>query len=200
MFFASDKNYKPTVLKKANMTGKKVDGWTYMIGCVRSRIYQNRETTDRVKSREDVFAKDHKTTFIKGSRAKECRGSLGKTMPQKTTTTSPVDKEDCCPFSINVYYCATDGHHYLSSKGFVRNFLDGVHCSHLHHEIFVVLFSSRNDMDEHVVKMVKQFAMCNSSAATAVRMLHVMGGRLYDHQMVYFQQDECRPIGGDTTS
>jgi hypothetical protein len=34
------------------------------------------------------------------------------------------------------------------------------------------------------VKMVKQFTMCNSSPATAVKMLHTMGGRLYDRQMV----------------
>jgi hypothetical protein len=39
-------------------------------------------------------------------------------------------------------------------------------------------------MDEHIVKMVKQFAMCNSSPATAVRMLNAMGDRLYDRQMV----------------
>jgi hypothetical protein len=140
--------------------------------------------TDRFESSEDVFAKGHKTTCMKGSRAKEYRGSLGKTLPRKTTTILPVDKKDRCPFSINIYYCATDGHHYLSSKGLVRNFLDGVHCSHLHHEKLSVLFRSGNDMDEHVVKMVKQFAMYNSSPTTAVRMLHTMGDRLYDRQMV----------------
>jgi hypothetical protein len=35
-------------------------------------------------------------------------------------------------------------------------------------------------MDEHVEKMVKQFAMTNSSPSTCVRMLHRMYDRLYD--------------------
>jgi hypothetical protein len=47
-----------------------------------------------------------------------------------------------------------------------------------------VFSSSLNDMDEHSVKMVKHFAMCNSSPVTAVRMLHTMGDRLYERQMV----------------
>jgi hypothetical protein len=59
-----------------------------------------------------------------------------------------------------------------------------VHTSITRHDKISVLFSSRNDMDEHVVKMVKQFAMYNSSPTTAVRMLHTMGDRLYDRQMV----------------
>jgi hypothetical protein len=104
--------------------------------------------------------------------------------PKKTITAIPLDKVDVCPFPINVYYCATDGHHYLSSKGSVRNFLDGVHCSHVHHEKLSVLLSSQNDMDQHVVKMVKKNEICNSSPTTSVRMLHAMGDRLYDHQVV----------------
>jgi hypothetical protein len=39
-------------------------------------------------------------------------------------------------------------------------------------------------MDEHVEKMVKQFAMMNSSPSTCVRMLHRMDDRLYDVQTV----------------
>jgi hypothetical protein len=39
-------------------------------------------------------------------------------------------------------------------------------------------------MDEHVEKMVKQFAMTNSSPSTGVRMLHRMEDRLYDVQTV----------------
>jgi hypothetical protein len=163
------KNYKTIVLKKANVTVKKADGWTYTLGGARSRIYQNHKMTDIFEFIEDVCVKGHKTTCIIGSRAKEYRGSPGKILPQKTTTTLPVEKEDRCPFSIDVYYGANDGRHYLSSKDFVRNFLDGVHCSHLHHEELSVLFSSQNDIDEHVVKMVKQFAICNSSPATAAR-------------------------------
>jgi hypothetical protein len=72
-YLRQTKNYKPTVLKKANATGKKADGWTYMLGCVHSRIYQNREMTDIFESSEDMFAKGHKTTCMKGNRAKEYR-------------------------------------------------------------------------------------------------------------------------------
>jgi hypothetical protein len=39
-------------------------------------------------------------------------------------------------------------------------------------------------MDEHVEKMVKQFAMTNSSPSTCVRMLHRMDDHLYDVQTV----------------
>jgi hypothetical protein len=60
-------------------------------------------------------------------------------------------------------------------------------------------------MDEHVVKMVKQFAMCNSSLATAVRMLHAMCHRLYNHQVVsnIFKKANAallEEIGVDTTA
>jgi hypothetical protein len=39
-------------------------------------------------------------------------------------------------------------------------------------------------MDEHIEKMVKQFAMMNASPSTCVRMLHRMDDRLYDVQTV----------------
>jgi hypothetical protein len=39
-------------------------------------------------------------------------------------------------------------------------------------------------MDKHVEKMVKQFAMTNSSPSTCLRMLHRMDDRLYDIQTV----------------
>jgi hypothetical protein len=39
-------------------------------------------------------------------------------------------------------------------------------------------------MDEHVKKMVKQFAMMNASPSTCVRMLYRMDDRLYDVQTV----------------
>jgi hypothetical protein len=143
---AEDKKLQAHSPKKSQCH-RKEGRWLDIHDWLRPKIYQNRETTDIFKSSEDVFEKGHKTTCMKRSRAKDYRGSLGKTLPRKTTTILPVDKEDRCPFSINVYYCATGGHHYLSSKGFVRNFLDGVHCSHLHQEKLTVLFSSRNDID-----------------------------------------------------
>jgi hypothetical protein len=39
-------------------------------------------------------------------------------------------------------------------------------------------------MDEHMEKMVNQFAMTNSSPSTCVRMLHRMDDHLYDVQIV----------------
>jgi hypothetical protein len=59
-----------------------------------------------------------------------------------------------------------------------------VTCSHRHHERQTVVFGSRADMDEHVKKMVKQFAMMNASPSTCIRMLHRMDDRLYDVQTV----------------
>jgi hypothetical protein len=66
----------------------------------------------------------------------------------------------------------------------VQNFKKGLICSHHHHERQVFVFSSRTGMDEHVEKMVKQFAMTSSSPSTCVRMLHRMDNRLYDVQTV----------------
>jgi hypothetical protein len=66
----------------------------------------------------------------------------------------------------------------------MHNFHKGITCSHHHRERQTVVFSSRTDMDEHVEKMVKQFAMMNASPSTCVRMLHTMDDRLYDVQTV----------------
>jgi hypothetical protein len=103
---------------------------------------------------------------------------------EKTTTTLPVVGQQRCPFRINIYYHKSDGYYYLSANGNVHNFQKGIICSHHHHERQVVVLSSRTDMDEHVEKMVKQFAMTNSSPSTCVRMLHRMDDRLYDVQTV----------------
>jgi hypothetical protein len=46
------------------------------------------------------------------------------------------------------------------------------------------VFSSCTDMDEHVEKIVKQFAMTNSSPYTCVRMLQMMDDHLYDVQTI----------------
>jgi hypothetical protein len=122
-----------------------------------------------------VFALGNKATLMEGNRNIEQRGPLGKTLPRKTTTTLPVVAQQRCPFRINIYYHKYDGYYYLSINGNVHNFQKGIICSHHHHERQAVVFSSRTDMDEHVEKMVKQFAMTNSSPSTCVRMLHRMG-------------------------
>jgi hypothetical protein len=132
----------------------------------------------------DVFSQGNKATLMKGNRNIEQRGPIGKTLPRKTTTTLPVVAQQRCPFRINIYYHKSDGYYYLSTNGNVQNFQKGLICSHHHHERHTVVFSSRTDMDEHVEKMVKQFAMMNSSPSTCVRMLHRIDDRLYDVQTV----------------
>jgi hypothetical protein len=157
-----------------------VIGWTYSLGCVRSRLYQSRQTMRSfVKDGDNhVFALGNKATLMKGNRNIEQRGPLGKTLPRKTTTTLPVVAQQRCPFRINIYFHKSDGYYYLSTNGNVHNFQKGIICSHHHHERQAVFFSSRTDMDEHAEKMVKQFAMTNSSPSTCVRMLHRMDDHL----------------------
>jgi hypothetical protein len=161
-----------------------VIGWTYSLGCVRGRLYQSRHTMRLcVKDGDNhVFAQGNKATLMKGKINIEQRGPLGKTLPRKTTTTLPVVAQQRCPFRINIYYHKYDGYYYLSTNGNVQNYQKGLICSHHHHERQTVVFSSRTDMDEHVEKMVKQFAMMNSSPSTCVRMLHRMDDHLYDVQ------------------
>jgi hypothetical protein len=177
---------KSTVSTKSVTSGIPVIGWTYSLGCVRSRLYQSCQTMRSfVKDGDNlVFALGNKATLMKGNRNIEQRGPLGKTPPRKTTTTLPVVAQQRCPFRINIYYRKSDGYYYLSTNGNVHNFQQGIICSHHHHERKTVVFSSRTDMDEHVEKMVKQFAMTNSSPSTYVRMLHRMDDRMYDVQTV----------------
>jgi hypothetical protein len=164
------------VSTKSATSGIPVIGWTYSLGCVRSRLYQSRQTMRSfVKDGDNiVFALGGKGTLMKGNRNIEQRGPLRKTLPRKTTTTLPVVAQHRCPFRINIYYHKSDGYYYLSTNGNVHNFQKGIICSHHHHERQRVVFSSRTDMDEHVEKMVKQFSMTNSSPSTCVRMLHRM--------------------------
>jgi hypothetical protein len=132
-----------------------------------------------------MFEQGNKVTLMKENRKIEQRGPLGKTLSRKTTTTLPLDVEERCPFSINIYYYVKpDGYYYLSTNGNIHNFDKGITCSHHHHERQTVVFSSRTNMDEHVEKMVKQFAMTNASPSTCVRMLHWMDDRLYDVQTI----------------
>jgi hypothetical protein len=124
---------------------------------------------------------------------------------EKTTTTLPVVAQQRCPFRINIYYHKSDGYYYLSTNGNVHNFQKGIICSHHHHERKTVVFSRRTDMNEHVEKMVKQFAMTNSSPSTCVRMLHMMDDRLYEvHTVVNIFNKAKKSLleekGADTSS
>jgi hypothetical protein len=175
---------KSTVSTKSATSGIPVIGWTYSLGCVRSRLYQSRQTMRSfVKDGDNlVFELGNKATLMKVNRNIEQRGPLGKTLPRKTTTNLPVVAQQRCPFRINIYYHKSDGYYYMSTNGNVHNFQKGIICSHHYHERQTVVFSSRTDMDEHVEKMVKQFAMTNSSPSDCVRMLDRMDDRLYDVQ------------------
>jgi hypothetical protein len=121
---------------------------------------------------------------MKGNRKIKQRGPLRKTLSRKMTTTLPLDAEERCPFRINIYYFKPDGYYYLSTNGNIHNFDKGISCSHHHHERQTVVFSSRMDMDEHIEKMVKQFAIMKAFPSTCVRMLHRMDDCLYDVQTV----------------
>jgi hypothetical protein len=177
---------KSTVSTKSAASGIALIVWTYSLGCVRSRLYQSRQTMRSFVKDGDthVSAQENKATLMKGNRNIEQRGPLGKMLPRKMTSTLPVVAQQRCPFRFNIYYHKSDGYYYLSTNGNVQNFQKGIICSHHHHERQTVVFSSRNDMDEHVEKMVKQFAMTNSSPSTCVQMLHRMDDRLYDVQTV----------------
>jgi hypothetical protein len=131
-----------------------------------------------------VFALGSKATLMKGNMSIEQRGPLGKKLPRKATTTLPVVAHQWCPFQINIYYHQPDRYYYLSSSGNDHNLQKGIIFSHHHHERQMDVFSSMTDLDEHVEKVVKQFAMTNSSPSTCVRMLHRMDDRLYDVQTV----------------
>jgi hypothetical protein len=198
---------KSTLSTKSARSGIPVIGWTYSLGFVRSRLYQSRQTMRSfVKDGDNlVFALGNKATLMKGNRNIEKRGPIGKTLPIKTTTTLPVVAQQRCPFRTNIYYHKSDGYYYLSTNGNVNNFQKGIICSHHHHERQTVVFSRRTDMDEHVEKMVKQFAMTNSSPSTCVWMLHRIDDRLYDVQTVANICNKAKTIlleekGVDTSS
>jgi hypothetical protein len=175
---------KSTVTTKSAKTGNTFLGWTYSLGCYRSRLYQSRQASFLNSGSNEMFEQGNTATLMKGYRKIEQRGPLGKTLSRKMTTTLPLDAEEQCPFRINIYYFKPNGYYYLSTNRNIHNFDNSITCSHHHHELQTVVFSSRMDMDEHVEKMVKQFAMTNASPSTCVRMLHRMDGRLYDVQTV----------------
>jgi hypothetical protein len=91
---------KSTVSTKSATSGIAVIGWTYSLGCVRSRLYQSRQTMRSfVKDGDnDVFVQGNKVTLMKGNRNIEQRGPLVKTLTGKTTTTLHVVAQQRCPF------------------------------------------------------------------------------------------------------
>jgi hypothetical protein len=110
---------KLTVLTKNAKSGIAVSGWTYSLRCVCICLYQISQTMHSFlkEGGNDVFAHGNKSTLIKCNKNIEQRGPLGKTLPQKTKTTLPVLSQQCCPFSINIYYYKPDGYYYLSTNG-----------------------------------------------------------------------------------
>jgi hypothetical protein len=119
---------KSTVSTKIATSGIAVIGWTYSLGCARSRLYQSRQTMRSfVKDGDNhVFAQGNKATLMKGNRNIEQRGPLGNTLSRKTTTNLPVVAQQRCPFRINIYYHKSDGYYYLSTNGNVQNFQKGL--------------------------------------------------------------------------
>jgi hypothetical protein len=74
---------KSTVSTKSATSGIPVIGWTYSLGCVRSCLYQSRQTMRSFlkDGDNDVFAQGNKATLMKGNRNIEQRGPLGKMPP-----------------------------------------------------------------------------------------------------------------------
>jgi hypothetical protein len=151
---------KSTVSTKSATSGIAVIGWTYSLGCVRSRLYQSRQTMRSfVKDGDNhVFAQGNKATLMKGNRNIEQRGPLGKTLPRKMTTTLPAVAQQRCPFRINIYYHKSDGYYYLSTNGNVQNFQKGLICSHHHHERQTV--SVQGNLQRTVVSTLWQPESC----------------------------------------
>jgi hypothetical protein len=102
---------KSTVSTKIATSGIPVIGWTYSLGCVRSRLYQSRQKMGSfVKDGDNlVFALGNKATLMKGNRNIDKRGPLGNTPQRKKTTTLPIVAQQRCPFRINIYYHKSDG-------------------------------------------------------------------------------------------
>jgi hypothetical protein len=90
-------------------SGKPFSGWTYSLGCYRSRLYKSRQASFLNYGGNKMFEQGNKVTLMKGNRKIEQRGSIGKTLSRKKTTTLPVDAEERCPFRINIYYFKPDG-------------------------------------------------------------------------------------------
>jgi hypothetical protein len=91
---------KSTMSTKSATSGIPVIGWTYSLGCVRSRLYQSRQTMRSfVKDGDNVVCvQGNKATLMKDNMNIEQRGPLGKMLPRKMTTSLPVVAQQRCPF------------------------------------------------------------------------------------------------------
>jgi hypothetical protein len=69
---------KSTVFTKNAKSGIPVIGWTYSLGCIRSRLYQSHQTVRSFlkDGDDDVFAQGNKANLMKGNRNIEQRGPL----------------------------------------------------------------------------------------------------------------------------
>jgi hypothetical protein len=74
---------KSTVTTKSVKSGKPFSGWTYSLGCYRSRLYQSQQASFLNSGGNEMFEQGNKVTFMKGNRKIEQRGPLGKTLSQK---------------------------------------------------------------------------------------------------------------------
>jgi hypothetical protein len=117
---------KSSVTTKSAKTGKPFLGWTYSLGCYRSRLYQSHQASFLNSGSNKMFEQGNKVRLMKGNRKIEQRGPLRKTLSRKTTTTLPLDAEERCPFRINIYYFKPDGYYYLSTNGNIHNFYKGI--------------------------------------------------------------------------
>jgi hypothetical protein len=71
---------KSTVTTKSVKTGKPISGWTYSLGCYRSRLYQSCQASFLNSGGNEFFEQSNKAPFMKGNRKIEQIGPLGKTL------------------------------------------------------------------------------------------------------------------------
>jgi uncharacterized protein YlbG (UPF0298 family) len=122
------------------------------------------------------FAAGMKVTTVKENRWVEQLAPTGTSQPRKTETSLPMRKEDICPFKINIRFNKKEDLFYLSKNGSVYT-----HSGHVRH---AVIFASCDQLDSHVVKMLKDFEVANVKPSTASRVLHQMDDCVYDQKAI----------------
>jgi uncharacterized protein YlbG (UPF0298 family) len=148
--------------------------WT--LSCKRHRMTEHR-VCKRVYDYPDAqFASGMKVTKVKENRWAEHRGPTGIHQPRKMETSLPTNKEDMCPFKINIRFNKKDDLFYLSKNGSVHT-----HSGHVRQNI---IFARAHQIDKNVQKMIKDFEVANVKPSNDTRLLHQMEDRVYNPKAI----------------
>jgi hypothetical protein len=74
------------VITKSVKSGKPFSGWTYSLGCYRSKLYQSWQASflnSGGNGGNEMFEQGNKVALMKGNRKIDQRGPLGKTLSRK---------------------------------------------------------------------------------------------------------------------